>query len=135
MENQIMGNEYRTSVICIDSYTDGVPAGCVSNPAYGTKSFGNLTQLLLGIEDMLNEIKCPQAFTTLRKFSEAQLPPIGPVEGTVQTGRLATFAVRILFRRNASWQGSICWLEGNREESFRSVLELIQLMDSALRTV
>ena len=48
-------------------------------------------------------------------------------------GELATFAVRIIFRQNASWQGSVVWLEGEREESFRSALELVLLMDSALR--
>ncbi|MBQ3147093.1 MAG: hypothetical protein IJB91_05120 [Oscillospiraceae bacterium] len=49
-------------------------------------------------------------------------------------GDLATFAVKILFRQNASWQGSVTWLEGKREQSFRSVLELILLMSTALET-
>jgi len=40
--------------------------------------------------------------------------------------------VKVLFRQNASWQGSIAWLEGKREESFRSVLELLLLIDSAV---
>jgi hypothetical protein len=40
--------------------------------------------------------------------------------------------VRVLFRQNASWQGSLTWLEEGKEESFRSVLELLLLMHSAL---
>lgn len=40
--------------------------------------------------------------------------------------------VCVLFRQNASWQGSEQWIEGAREESFRSVLELALLMDGAL---
>ena len=32
-----------------------------------------------------------------------------------------------------NWQGSVTWVEGKREQSFRSVLELILLIDSALR--
>ncbi|NLW65775.1 MAG: hypothetical protein GXY26_06040, partial [Clostridiales bacterium] len=36
------------------------------------------------------------------------------------------------FRQNASWQGVITWAEDRREESFRSALELVFLMDSAL---
>ena len=47
-------------------------------------------------------------------------------------GRLAPFIVRILFRQNASWQGSVVWVEGRQEERFRSALELVLLMDSAL---
>jgi hypothetical protein len=38
----------------------------------------------------------------------------------------------VLFRQNASWQGSITWMEGKQEQSFRSALELIFLMNSAL---
>ena len=48
------------------------------------------------------------------------------------TGKLATFALRILFRQNASWQGSVTWLEGGQEQSFRSVLELVMLFSNAL---
>ena len=40
--------------------------------------------------------------------------------------------VRVIFRQNASWQGSVSWLEGRRDESFRSVLELLMLLNSAL---
>ncbi|MBE6598234.1 MAG: hypothetical protein E7638_02190 [Ruminococcaceae bacterium] len=50
----------------------------------------------------------------------------------LKRGKLATFTVRILFRQNTSWQGYLMWMEKGREESFRSVLELIFLMDSAL---
>ena len=49
-----------------------------------------------------------------------------------RTGRRATFAVRVLFRQNATWQGSVTWMEKNQEESFRSVLELLLLMNSAV---
>ena len=49
-----------------------------------------------------------------------------------KSGKLATFAVKILFRQNAGWQGLIKWCEGNCEESFRSVLEMLLLMNSAL---
>jgi hypothetical protein len=45
---------------------------------------------------------------------------------------LSTFAVRVMFRQNASWQGSVTWVEGKREEQFRSVLELLLLVKSAL---
>ena len=43
--------------------------------------------------------------------------------------------MRILFRQNASWQGELLWMEKNARQSFRSVLELITLMDSALRAL
>ena len=75
----------------------------------------------------------PEYFTAVRAF--APPPPANAVISPTlkqQEGALATFALRIIFRQNSSWQGSITWLEAGREQSFRSVLELIFLMDSAL---
>lgn len=53
----------------------------------------------------------------------------------VRREKLATFYVRILFRQNASWQGTVLWSEGSQEERFRSALELALLLDSALEQV
>lgn len=43
-----------------------------------------------------------------------------------------TFVVQVLNTQNATWQGTVTWTDGRRSESFRSALELIRLMDSAL---
>lgn len=134
MQERPRGNEYRTTVICIDSYERGVPTGRFYNPAReGGTSFESLSQLLVGMEDLLNEYQLPQSFTALRRFSDGGTRPGSQVEALEQQGKKATFSVRIIFRQNASWQGSVAWLEGKQEESFRSVLELVLLMDGALR--
>ena len=133
MQERPRGNEYRTTVICIDSYEGGVPKGRFYNPAReGGTAFESLSQLLLGMEDLLDEYQIPQSFTTARRFSDAGTKAGGVAGDLGQEGKKATFSVRILFRQNASWQGSVSWLEGKQEESFRSVLELILLMDGAL---
>lgn len=44
----------------------------------------------------------------------------------------ATFSIRIHFCQNASWQGSIRWLEGKKTVFFRSMLEMSMLMFRAL---
>lgn len=44
----------------------------------------------------------------------------------------ATFVVRIHFRRNSTWQGTVTWIDSKRTQNFRSALELVQLMDSAM---
>lgn len=43
-----------------------------------------------------------------------------------------SFLINIRDTQNATWQGSITWVEGQRTEYFRSVLELLRLMDSAV---
>lgn len=49
------------------------------------------------------------------------------------SGHLATFAIRLLFWENATWQGLIYWREARSRLSFRSFLELVSLMDTAVR--
>lgn len=126
------GNEYRTTVVCVDSYENKTFVGRFYNPYRDGVGFDSLTQFLLRMDDMLNEMRLPQSFTAVRAFHPANTEPDTPPQEQPREGKLATFAVRILFRQNASWQGSVTWLEGKREETFRSVLELIFLMDSAL---
>jgi len=43
-----------------------------------------------------------------------------------------TFEVSVKFKQNADWQGQILWAEKNLRQSFRSVLEMLKLMDEAL---
>jgi hypothetical protein len=43
-----------------------------------------------------------------------------------------SFLVQVKFRQNNCWQGTIQWLEGQKTCSFRSLLEMLRLMDEAL---
>jgi hypothetical protein len=131
---KMTGNQYRTTVVCIDSYDDCIPRGRLFNPALEEgKPFESLMQFLLEMEKLLDGMQFPQPFMMTRSFSpqEGEPPPIRQGDGP-QTGKLATFSVKVIFRQNASWQGSVSWLDGGREESFRSALELLLLMHSAL---
>lgn len=44
----------------------------------------------------------------------------------------AIFVLEIRHRQNSTWQGSITWVERQNKQYFRSALELIKLIDSAL---
>ena len=127
--------EYRTTLVCVDSYLEGVPQGRFYNPYMeAEQTFQSLTQFLQGMESVLERMDFPKAFTVTRTFSPLPEHTTGPPLSRSRPGTQATFAIKILFRQNASWQGSITWLEGKREQSFRSVLELILLMSTALQT-
>lgn len=43
------------------------------------------------------------------------------------------FYVRIQYRRNTSWQGTIQWMDGKKNGTFRSVLELGCMINEAKR--
>ena len=47
---------------------------------------------------------------------------------------LGTFVVHVQHYENATWQGEVVWAEQNWAQKFRSTLELLKLMDSALET-
>lgn len=48
------------------------------------------------------------------------------------SNRGETFIVNVKCRQNHTWQGTVKWVEGQKEIPFRSALELIKLMDSAM---
>ncbi len=43
-----------------------------------------------------------------------------------------TFIVKVDHCENETWQGNVVWAEENKSEHFRSALELIRLIDSAM---
>jgi len=136
MKPQIYENVFRTTIVCIDDYDNKIPQGKIYNAYYeGGVSFCGVIDFLSNMEAMLEEMNYPQSFSSRRSFGSSAVkktPDLSP--DAVQEGKYATFSLRILFRQNASWQGSLYWHEGKEEESFRSVLELLLLIDSALRT-
>ena len=133
MAEQHLGEGCRTTTICIDSYENGVPGGRIFHPQLGGQTFFGAIPMLTAMEHLLEQTKQPRSYTQMRRFDFAAAYETGPPAQQVPTGRKATFAVKILFRQNASWQGSVLWLEGRQEQSFRSVLELLLLVDSALQ--
>ena len=50
-------------------------------------------------------------------------------------GDIGTFIVRVQHRQNSSWQGRITWMEEDKTINFRSVWEMIKLIESAVDTV
>ena len=44
-----------------------------------------------------------------------------------------TFIIKVMDQQNATWQGSVTWVDGQREQYFRSTLELLKLIDGALK--
>lgn len=128
------GEQNRMIMIYVDSCIDGNPAGRFHIAADSqSRTFRSMSQLILRINEWLDQENFPQAFSKLRKFRDPGDAALSVSPESCQIkGEIATFVVRILFRQNASWQGSIKWVDTNQEEYFRSVLELMVLMDNAL---
>ena len=126
--------ENRRTTVYIDSYRDGVFRGWLSGMGQWELPFESLSQFLVIMEELLEQTQTPQSYTTHRSFAAFLTPNSGGESvGSRRRGILATFELKILFRQHSSWQGTVFWQEQKQEKSFRSVLELILLLDSALR--
>lgn len=132
--NQFVPSEQKTSIIQITGYQDKNFQGSLQNPYYSEKQiFSNLTQLLFLVESLQDNLHHPQKGMERRSFTGETPAPLSLPQNEVPTGTpLATFKLQILFRQNASWQGSVSWVETGVEAQFRSALELVSLMDSVL---
>jgi len=129
------GEMYRNIRLCVDSYDQGVLVGRFYHPGLEDECYGfqSLAQFLVKVEQMLNEANFPQSFTAKRTFAPIGDRAAETLDGQQpETGKRGTFVIRLLFRQHTSWQGTVTWLEGSGEQTFRSVLELILLLDSAL---
>ena len=126
--------ENRKHLVCVDSYTDGVLKGRFFDPFQEVGSFDSLSQFLIRMEEILDGRQEPQSYTEARTFSSfLETAEWGETTSLSRRGNRATFELQILFRQHTSWQGMVRWKEQHQEQRFRSVLELILLMDSALR--
>ena len=125
--------EQSRTIICLDSYHNGVPVGRIYSPNAEVIEFNSLSQFLIKTDELLDGSKKPQAFTTPRTFAATEQPATSLSAADYQQGKEATFTLQILFRQHTSWQGVITWVEEQKEQGFRSVMELIFLMDSVLR--
>ena len=110
------------TIVCVDSYHNGVLRGRLYHTAPEPEHFESLTQFLVKMEQVLNAPPVPAS-----PGAHLVLP--------LHRGAEATFQVQVLFRHNTSWQGVLVWLEEHLHQRFRSTLSLILLLDSALSQV
>jgi len=106
--------------------------------------FFNLVSMIDKMEEIFDTKSFPQAFLLPRTFGNERRgvkkriaeSERGMKETTLKPresgGSKCTFEITVKFRQNATWQGQILWAEKNSKQSFRSVLEMLKLMDEAL---
>lgn len=100
--------------------------------------YDSLVQMVQLYERFLNNIDYPQSTHRLRSMvqedpcREMKELKDRAVDKDKRPVEDPTFIIKVKYRQNASWQGSIQWVEGGVEKNFRSTLELIKLMDEAM---
>lgn len=96
--------------------------------------FSSAVEMLLQMEELMDKTNSPQRSEDPRSFAgeTGRRPSTDGQVGTDKTPCLATFQLNVMFRQNATWQGNLLWTDECMEAHFRSVLEVINLMNNAL---
>lgn len=134
------------SCICIDAFEEDDCSGRIYHKYRDTPiTFCSGVQLILLLNKLFDEINYPEASTEYRSFRESKADaysrrkpeerpqPLKMPEWVIDhSGQLATFYLHVQYRQNSTWQGNAIWKEGKSRKAFRSALELLLLLCSAV---
>ncbi len=103
------------------------------------RPFRSLWELLAWIERDIDANGYPQKMFKYRTWGRGATPmpenetlEVNPTPEAGETGS-TTFIVQVLCRQNATWQGTIQWVDRRQTLTFRSEFEMLRLMDEAVR--
>ena len=142
-----MGNELYIGapngvVVCIDGIGREGPKGCFWT-AYRKDPvpFETLGEMLFNMENFFDSLNFPRRGNRERYFTENRRPAdeetgkekiMSDRELLEHRGKQETFIVRVQHRQNNTWQGRITWADQNKTLHFRSIWEMVHLMENAL---
>ena len=133
-------------VLCINEKKENTFSGLLYH-SYSTEAegFHNIEEMTGLMEELYDELQYPHPGTNRRSFrpdntqtsrSKQERNRIMSDEKLLSKhGDIGTFIVRVQHRQNSSWQGRLTWMEQNQTLNFRSIWEMIKLIESAMDTV
>ena len=132
-------------VLCVNGSNEGALSG-VFYHSYSTEAvpFSGIGQMVLRMEKLYDYLRFPYPGTNSRTFGEEKkLTRMTEERKKIMSddallskhGDIGTFIVRVQHRQNSSWQGRITWMEEDKTVQFRSVWEMIKLIESAVDLV
>ena len=130
--------------ICVDEVTGHDIKGVIWTP-YEEEAIGfdGGYDLILRLDDLYDYWDFPQRTSSYRTFGKKDRTKDFHNPNSIRKrdeirnvksfkGAKATFLLQVKFRQNTSWQGQVLWAEKKKKMHFRSVLELMKLMVSAI---
>lgn len=98
--------------------------------------FSDLTEAVLKMEEILDDHMTPRFPSPLRSFEKTEkrrqssVPVYTGTDGKNRESSRTLFYIQVHYRQNSSWQGEVRWQDGRQKMYFRSVLELLKLLNS-----
>lgn len=105
-----------TFLISIESFEDGTMKGVFDSVGMtAPSSFTSLTGLILMIDNILDQ----------------QEEALQPVIRQIDPSFVPTIELEVLFRQHHTWQGRVRWDSGQKQATFKSVLDLLFIIEMA----
>ena len=128
-------NQFR---LCVDEVKTGIKGRVYTPLAEKEFSFSDMGEVLLKMDKIFDVAGYPQGFQTKRTFDVLKngenayrgvpKPLLDPAAIRQQQGRCATYDVRVLSRRNTTWQGEIYNLSGEKQGHFKGEVGFVSLL-------
>ena len=127
-------------VLCVDDFKNEVSGRMYHLYQKDPVRIRDQADLLESMEALFDELRFPFPANSERHFikveenyeRERMKKVMKDEEILEQHGDLGTFIIRVQHRQNSSWQGRITWVEEDKTLSFRSVWEMMKLIDEAM---
>lgn len=129
----------KKNMVMVHSYDNKVMSGVLSNQWLENQvAFHSFSEFVLMYDMWMSKIHYPEEGDRKRSlYHKDTLPYVYKMQSEElqnNRGAIATFLIHVYYRQHSSWQGKIYWIEQKKEQYFRSVLELLYLMDEILIT-
>lgn len=106
-----------TFLVRVDSIDNGNMTGVFDSVSMkGPSSFKSLSNLIIMVDNLLDQ----------------QEEALSPTIRQIDTAFVPTLELDVLFRQNHSWQGVVRWDSGQKHATFKSVLELLVILEMVL---
>ena len=127
-------------VLCIDFMEPAIKGRFYHHFRKDAVLFEGEVDLLLKMEQLYDDLRFPFPGNNERHFIEVKETYMEKEMNRVLDdeelldlhGDLGTFIIRVQHRQNSSWQGRITWVEEDKTIYFRSVWEMMKLIEEAM---
>ena len=127
-------------VICVDGVnTAGFSGRFWHHFSTEPVVFSSMKKMLSEMEKVFDGLQFPRRGDNPRVFVKRDIAHAEYKEKLMtdeelleKHGQQQTFIVRVTHRQNSTWQGQITWAEKNQKLNFRSVWEMIHMMENAI---
>lgn len=129
-------------VLCVDEVgAEGFAGRFFHFYSKEPETFASLDVMLFKMEKLYDTYDFPKRGTAKRDFfpkkeiphrAKERIRVMSEKEMLENHGKQETFIVRVQHRQNSTWQGRITWADKNKTLNFRSIWEMVRMMENAL---